>query len=57
MLYIITRNGEVLFEFPWFKDAAKEWVRLLDTSKTGDYLTLYYIDKINGKKILRRVIV
>lgn len=57
MCYFITRNGEVLFELPWFKDAAKEFVKLLDSSKHGDCITMYYIDKETGKRIIRRVLV
>ena len=57
MCYFITRNGEVLFELPWFKDAAKEFVKLLDSSKQGDCIIMYYIDKEKGKRIIRRVLV
>ena len=57
MRYFIERNGEVLFELPWFKDAAKEFVKLLDSSKHGDYVKMYYVDKEKGKRIIRRVLV
>lgn len=57
MIYFISRNGEVLHELPWFKDAAEQFVALLDTSKKGDYLKLYYVDKEKGEKIIRRIIV
>lgn len=57
MRYFIERNGEVLFEIPWFKDAAKEFVKLLDSSKHGDYVEMYYVDKEKGKRIIRRVLV
>lgn len=57
MCYFIDRNGEVLFELPWFKDAAKEFVKLLDSSKRGDCIKMYYADKEKGVQIIRRVIV
>ena len=57
MVYFIERNGEVLHELPWFKDAAELFVKILDTSKKGDYLKMYYIDKDKGEKTIRRIII
>lgn len=57
MVYFIEKNGEVLHELPWFKDAAELFVKVLDTSKKGDYLKIYYIDKNKGEKIIRRIII
>lgn len=46
-IYLVNLNGRTVFESPWLKEAANEYNKMVDNTKRGDYVTLWYIKNID----------